>query len=81
MIMQMHIEREYPVSVLSVQALTVSLVSEDIIPLCLFRKKGELYVVCQMSQHKLYVVCQMSQHKLYIVCQMSQHNTQLPPCP
>lgn len=51
MLMQMHVEREYPVSVLSVQALTVSLVSEDVIPLCLFTKKKESYVVCQMSQH------------------------------
>ena len=41
MIMQMHVEREYPISVLSVQALTVSLVSENIIPLCLVTKKGE----------------------------------------
>ena len=51
MIMQIHVEREYPVSVLSVQALTVSLVSENIIPLCLFTKKGESYVARQMSQH------------------------------
>jgi hypothetical protein len=52
MIMQMHVEREYPVSVLSVQALTVFLVSEDIIPLCLFAKKEESYVVADVTaQH------------------------------
>lgn len=52
MIMQMHVEREYPVSVLSVQALTVFLVSEDTIPLCLFTKKTESYVVSDVTaQH------------------------------
>ena len=51
MIMQMHVERQYPVSVSSVQALNRAFVSEHIIPLCLFTKNEEPYVARQMSQH------------------------------
>jgi hypothetical protein len=52
MIMQMRVERQYPVSVLSVQAPTVSPVSEDTIPLCLFTKKEESCCVrCYSTTH------------------------------